>query len=154
MRIRTLGVLALLIAVGVLATSVSAADKDPTKPKSGKASAVDQSTQAKPPLTAAEKAKRAAEEAEARVADEALRKKVAGNIAAIVDGLNASNVQKAKLTALTSELQWKSAVDAFETTRGEEIHEHAHKIVPKVEKLKESPYRANGLPSTSKIARR
>jgi hypothetical protein len=32
--------------------------------------------------------------------------------------------------ALTNESQWKQAVMAFKTSRGTEIHAHAHKIVP------------------------
>ena len=34
------------------------------------------------------------------------------------------------MNALTSETQWKAAVKAFQTSRGDEIHNHAHKIVP------------------------
>lgn len=134
MRMRTLRLLVLLVTVGVLPISVSAAekDKDAKIADPGKKSTVVKvAEEKKPPLTAVEKAKRAAEEAAARAAEEALRKKVAGNIESIVDGLKVSRVQKAKARALTSESQWKLAVDAFETTRGEEIHDHAHKIVPK-----------------------
>jgi hypothetical protein len=134
MRTRIVGLIALLLTIGMLATSVSAGEKDKDKKKveSGKTSVVEKSTEEKkPPLTAAEKAKRAAEEAAARVAEEALRKKVAENIESIVGGLNVSSAQKGKVRALTSESQWKLAVDAFKTTRGDEIHDHAHKIVPK-----------------------
>jgi hypothetical protein len=134
MRTRTVGLLALLLTAGLLATSVSADDKgkDKKKVESGKTLVVENSTEGKkPPLTAAEKAKRAAEEAAAKAAEEALRKKVAGNIYSIVGGLNISSVQKSKVKALTTESQWKLAVASFKTTRGEEIHDHAHKIVPK-----------------------
>jgi hypothetical protein len=64
-------------------------------------------------------------------ASEALRQKVAKNIGAILDGLKVSRVQKTKVKSLTSETQWKAAVSAFKTTRGEEIHDHAHKVFPK-----------------------
>jgi len=134
MRTRTLRRLVLLVTIGVVPISVSAADKDKDAKNAepGKKSTVEKVTgEKKPPLTAAEKAKRAAEEAAARAADEALRKKVAGNIESIVGGLNVSRVQKAKARALTSESQWKLAVDTFKTTRGEEIHDHAHTLVPK-----------------------
>ena len=80
------------------------------------------------PLTAAEKARLAAEEA---AAEEALRQKVAENIESMITRLGATRVQKAKVKSLTSESQWKAAVSAFKTSRGEEIHTHAHKIVPK-----------------------
>lgn len=79
------------------------------------------------PLTAEEKAKQAEEEA---AAEEALRLKVADNIEAIVDGIGAGRIEKAKVKSLTSESQWKLAVSAFKASRGEEIHTHAHKIVP------------------------
>lgn len=137
MRTRTVGLLALLLTAGLLVTSVSADDKGKGKGKkkveSGKTSVVENSTEEeKPPLTAAEKAKRAAEAAAAKAAEEALRKKVAENIYSIVGGLNISSVQKSKVKALTTESQWKLAVASFKTTRGEEIHDHAHKIVPKI----------------------
>lgn len=63
-------------------------------------------------------------------AQEALRLKAAGNIQVLVAKLNLSSAQKAKVKALTSESQWEQAVTAFKTSRGEEIHSHAHKIVP------------------------
>ena len=133
MRTRTVGLLALLLTAGLLVTSVSADDKGKKKVESGKTSVVENSTEEeKPPLTAAEKAKRAAEAAAAKAAEEALRKKVAENIYSIVGGLNISSVQKSKVKALTTESQWKLAVASFKTTRGEEIHDHAHKIVPKI----------------------
>lgn len=134
MQTRPFAFLALLIAGSVLPISVAAADTDKTakSAESSQKSVVEKSPEVKDrPLTDAEKAKRAAEEAAARAAEEALRKKVTGNIEVIVGGLNVSSVQKAKVRALTSERQWKAAVDAFRTTRGEEIHEHAHSIVPK-----------------------
>ena len=134
MPMRTLSLVVSLVTVCVLPIAASAADmdEDTKNAESGKKSAVEKATQEKArPLTAAEKAKRAAEEAATKAAEEALRKKVAKNIDSIVDGLKVSRVQRGKVRALTGEMQWKLAVENFKTTRGEEIHEHAHSIVPK-----------------------
>ncbi|MDE0937594.1 MAG: hypothetical protein OSA89_16905 [Mariniblastus sp.] len=106
MHTRIVGLLALLLAIGTLASAAVANQKGEEKPKAEDAAA-------------------------AKVADEALRQKVAGNIESIVGGLDVSNAQKAKVQALTSESQWKLAVAAFKATRGKEVHDHAHKIVPK-----------------------
>ncbi len=103
MQIQPLKLAALLLALNLLAASVSADEGTKEKTQSKKEAA----------------------------ASEALRQKVATNIAAIVDGLKVSRVQKAKVKSLTSETQWKAAVSAFKTTRGEEIHDHAHKLFPK-----------------------
>lgn len=130
MRTSTIGLLTLLLAIGA-STTADAQDQNKLKDKPTATPAVKQASEKKKPLTAAEKAKKAAEEAAARAAEEALRKKVAGNIETIVGGLNISRSQKAKAKALTSESQWKLAITAFKTTRGDEIHDHAHKIVPK-----------------------
>lgn len=77
------------------------------------------------------KSKKASDTKAAQAAEKALRLKVVGNIESIVAKLNLSSAQKAKVKALTSESQWKQAVTAFETSRGTEIHDHAHQIVPK-----------------------
>jgi hypothetical protein len=66
----------------------------------------------------------------ARAAEAALRRTVAGNINAVVAKLDISSAQRRKVNALTSEMQWKAAVKAFQTNRGDEIHNHAHEIVP------------------------
>ena len=63
-------------------------------------------------------------------AQKAVRLKATENIQSLVSKLDLSSVQKAKVKALTSESQWKQAVTAFKTNRSEEIHSHAHKIVP------------------------
>ncbi|MFT5092128.1 MAG: hypothetical protein ACKVII_05245 [Planctomycetales bacterium] len=134
MRTRIVGLIAASLAIGVLATATTAGDKDKEEQKAetGATQRVEKSSDKKAvPLTAAEKAQKAAEEAAERAAAEALRKKVAANIESIVGGLDVSTAHKAKVKSLTSESQWKLAVAAFETTRGEEIHDHAHKIVPK-----------------------
>ena len=134
MRTRIVGLLAVSLAIGALVTATSAGDKDKAgqKAETGATQGVEKASDKKElPLTAAEKAKKAAEEAAAREAAEALRKEVARNIESIVIKLNVSRAQQAKVKALTTESQWKVAVSAFKTTRGEEIHDHAHKIVPK-----------------------
>jgi len=77
------------------------------------------------------KSKKASDTKAPQAAEKALRLKVVGNIESIVAKLNLSSAQKAKVKALTSESQWKQAVTAFETSRGTEIHDHAHQIVPK-----------------------
>ncbi|NQV26447.1 MAG: hypothetical protein HQ518_18990 [Rhodopirellula sp.] len=136
MRTSTVTLLALSLALGVV-TSVTQAsaqeqsEQSEQKDKAGKTAATGKVQGEKKPLTAAEKAKQAAEEAEARAAEEALRQKVTANIESLVDGLKVGRIQKAKVKALTSETQWDLAVSAFSTSRGEEIHDHAHKIVPK-----------------------
>ena len=66
----------------------------------------------------------------ARAAEEALRLKAVSNINSVVSKLDISSAQSAKVKVLTSETQWKAAVKAFRTSRGDEIHTHAHKIVP------------------------
>lgn len=60
-----------------------------------------------------------------------LRLKVAEKLESIVNKLDVSSTQRAKVKAFLSETQWKQAVKGFETSRGTEIHDHAHKIVPK-----------------------
>lgn len=65
-----------------------------------------------------------------RKAEEALRLKAVGNINSVVAKLDISSAQSAKVKALTSKTQWKAAVKAFQTSRGDEIYDHAHKIVP------------------------
>ena len=82
-------------------------------------------------VLADESSKKETQSKKEAAASEALRQKVAKNIGAIVDGLKVSRVQKAKVESLTTETQWKAAVSAFKTTRGEEIHTHAHKLFPK-----------------------
>jgi hypothetical protein len=129
---RTLFICGLTVLCSCLLVAEASADEEgKEKPKA----ASDSGTQVnKPgdaenrPLTAAERARLAAEEA---AAEEALRLKVAENIESIVDRLGATRIQKAKVKSLTSESQWQAAVSAFKTSRGEEIHTHAHKIVPK-----------------------
>lgn len=123
--------LPVLCSMGLLVAGVAADEEDPKKPRTEAESAAEvnkPSDTEKRPLTAAEKARLAVKEA---AAEEALRQKVADNIESIIDGLGASRSQKAKVKSLTSESQWKIAVSAFRTSRGEEIHTHAHKIVPK-----------------------
>ena len=128
MRTSTVGLLTLLLTIGVV-TTADAQGKNKAKGASGETVAsLDQKSGEKKPLTAAEKAKKAKEEA---AAEEALRQKVASNIESVVSGLRISRVQKSKVKALTSEAQWKQAVSAFAAVRGDEIHDEAHKIVPK-----------------------
>ena len=134
MRTRIIGLLALSLTTGAFLTATSAGeeDKGEQKVETGATQGVEKaSDKTELPLTAAEKAKKAADEAAARKAAEVLRKKVAANIESVVGGLDVSTARRAKVQTLTSESQWKLAVAAFETTRGEEIHEHAHTIVPK-----------------------
>ncbi len=64
-----------------------------------------------------------------QAAEEALRLKAVGNINSVVVKLDISPAQRTKVKALTSETQWKAAVKAFQTSRGEEIRDHTHKIV-------------------------
>lgn len=129
---RTLFVFGLTVLCSCLLVADTSADEDgkgmpKAAPDSG--TQVQKSADAKKrPLNPAEKARLAAKEA---AAEKALRQKVAENIESIVDGLGATRVQKAKVKSLASESQWKAAVSAFKTSRGEEIHTHAHKIVPK-----------------------
>jgi hypothetical protein len=123
--------LPVLCLAGLLVTGVAADEESPKKPQAESESTAQvkkPSDADKRPLTAAEKARQAAKEA---AAEEALRQKVADNIESVVDGVGGSRIQKAKVKSLTSESQWKLAVSAFGTSRGEEIHTHAHKIVPK-----------------------
>ncbi len=128
MRTSTVGLLTLLLTIGVV-TTADAQGKTKEKGASGETVASpDQKSGENKPLTAAEKEKKAKEEA---AAEEALRQKVASNIESIVSGLRISRIQKSKVKALTSESQWKQAVSAFATARGDEIHDEAHKIVPK-----------------------
>lgn len=134
MRTRIVGLLAASLAIGVLATATFAGEKDKGEESAdaGATQSVEKASDKKElPLTAAEKAKKAADKAAVRAAAEALRKKVAANIESIVGGLDVGTARKAKVKSLTSESQWKLAVTAFKTTRGDEIHDHAHKIVPK-----------------------
>lgn len=131
MRSSVMYCLPALCSMGLLVASVAADEEGPKKPQTETESAAEAKKPRdaeKRPLTAPEKAQLAAKVA---AAEEALRQKVAGNIESIVDGLGASRGQKAKVKSLTSESQWKVAVSAFRTSRGEEIHTHAHKIVPK-----------------------
>jgi len=65
----------------------------------------------------------------ARAAEEALRRKAVANINSVVAKLDISSAQNRKVKAIASEAQWKPAVKAFQTSRGDEIHDHAHKIV-------------------------
>ena len=128
MRTSTIAFLALLLTLGVASTA-DAQGKNKDKGASAEAAAsADQESGDKKPLTAAEKEKKAKEEA---AAEEALRQKVASNIESVVSGLRISRVQKSKVKALTSDSQWKQAVSGFASARGNEIHDEAHKIVPK-----------------------
>ncbi|MFP6765885.1 MAG: hypothetical protein VB858_19800 [Planctomycetaceae bacterium] len=134
MRTRIVGLIAVSLATGVFLTESAAGEKDKgeQKAETGATQGVEKASDKKElPLTAVEKAKKAAEEAAARAAAEALRKKVAANIESIVGRLDVGRARQARVKALTTESQWKLAVSAFKTTRGEEIHDHAHKIVPK-----------------------
>lgn len=128
MRTSTVGLLTLLLAMAA-STPANAQSKNKQKEAPGTtAGTTEQKSEGKKPLTAAEKAKKAKEEA---AAEEALRQKVASNIESIVEGLKISRAQKSKAKALTSESQWKQAASAFAAARGDEIHDEAHKIVPK-----------------------
>jgi hypothetical protein len=134
MRTRIVGLLAVSLATGVFLTATSAGEKDKGEQKveTGATQGVEKASDKKElPLTATEKAKKAADEAAARKAAEALRKKVAANIVSVVGGLDVSTARKSRVKSRTGESQWKLAVTAFKTTRGDEIHDHAHKIVPK-----------------------
>lgn len=93
--------LTLLFAVPAIATSADdiAAGKDTTDPKA------------------------------ARAAEKSLRLKAVENINSVVAKLDISAAQRTKVTALTSETQWNAAIEAFRGSRGEEIHDQAHKIV-------------------------
>lgn len=132
MRTRTTALQILLLTMGLTATAESMDKQNQGKPKAAPASTDSKEKKSgeekEKPLTAAEKARLAAEEA---AAEEARRNAVEKNIESIVNGLDVSSSQKSKVRALTTESQWKLAVSAFESSRGEEIHEHAHKIVPK-----------------------
>ena len=64
----------------------------------------------------------------ARAAEEALRRKAVENINSVVAKLDISAAQRTKVKALTSKMQWNAAVEAFRTSRGEEIHDHAHQV--------------------------
>lgn len=77
------------------------------------------------PLSRAEQRKRDQEEIKRR---EALRQKVASNITALVEPLNLTRSQKARVNALLGEDQWEMAVETFKSTREPEIHEHAHNV--------------------------
>jgi hypothetical protein len=128
MRTSTLPFLALLLTIGLTSTA-DAQDRSKDKEASAEAAAsTDQKNGDRKPLTAEEKEKKAKEEA---VAQEALRQKVASNIESVVSGLRISRVQKSKVKTLTSESQWKQAVSGFTAARAGEIHDEAHKIVPK-----------------------
>lgn len=104
MQNSTIRILALTLLFGMLTTATSADDK-----ATGKKTTDPQA---------------------ARAAEETLRLKAVGNIDSVVAQLNISSAQRTKVKAITSEKQWKPAVTAFQTSRGEEIHNHAHKIVP------------------------
>ena len=121
-----------LCSVGLLVGGVSADKEGQGKSKAGSGSAArvnKPSADTQRPLTAAEKANLSARES---AAEEALRQKVADNIDSIVGRVGVSRIGKAKVKSLTSESQWKLAVSAFRTARGEEIHTYAHKIVPRM----------------------
>ena len=133
MRTTVIFPLIVLCSVNPLVAGVSA-DKDKEvqeKSKSGSDSAFQvkkPSADTQQSLTPAEKARQTAREA---AAEEALRQKVESNIESIVGSFDVSRIGKAKAKSLTSESQWKLAISAFRTARGEEIHTIAHKIVPK-----------------------
>ncbi len=131
MRIPIMCFLTVLSLAGLLAAATPVPEDGKEKPQARTGSAAQAKKPGdnrKRPLTAAEKARQAAKEA---AAEEALRQKVEKNIESIVGKLGVSRIQKAKAKSLVSESQWKLAVAAFRTSRGEEIHTHAHKIVPK-----------------------
>jgi hypothetical protein len=104
MQNTSIRILALTLLFGILATATSADEKAAGKKKTGPQ--------------------------DARAAEEALRLKSVGNINSVVAKLDISSAQRARVKALTSKTQWKPAIKAFQTNRGDEIHNHAHKIVP------------------------
>lgn len=59
---------------------------------------------------------------------DALRQTVTSNIAALVEPLKLTRSQNARVNALLGENQLETAVETFRSTRGSEIHEHAHNV--------------------------
>lgn len=82
-------------------------------------------------------AKQEAEQKSAKVGQDALaqreaaRLKATKNIEAVVNRLDLSAVQRAKIKALLSKEQWNAAVSAFSTARETEIHDDAHNLARK-----------------------
>lgn len=128
MRKSTIALLTLLLTIGVASTADAQGKKEDKEASAEAAAPPEQDGGDKKPLTAEEKEEKAKEEAEA---EEALRQKVVSNIESVVSGLRISRIQKSKVKALISESQWNQAVSAFAAARGDEIHDEAHKIVPK-----------------------
>lgn len=116
-----LSILTILLAVFVFVPTVSA---DP--PSEPIEKSVDTQAKTKPkPLSREEQQKRDEEE-KARL--EALRQKVVSNISMLVEPLNLTRSQNARVNALLGEDQFETAIETFKSTREAEIHDHAHNV--------------------------
>ncbi len=61
----------------------------------------------------------------------ATRKQASNNIEQVAKQLGLSSSQRTKVATLLKKQQWEAAVSSFNTTRKNEIYEHAHNIIRK-----------------------